>query len=103
MNESTKMDELKTQLEAELASWQTKIDEARVQLELGGKEAEDRIRPYVKKLENEMGEAKEKWAQLEEASEHSWEDIKSGLDLSLDAMKEAFSSAKKHFSSDKTS
>ncbi len=103
MNESTNLDKLKAQLDAELASWQTKIDEARVQLELGSKEAEDKIRPYIKQLENEMGEAKEKWVQLEEASEHSWEDIKSGLDLSMDAMKEAFSSAKKHFSSDKTS
>lgn len=103
MNESTNLDKLKAQLDAELASWQTKIDEARVQLELGSKEAEDKIRPYIKQLENEMGEAKEKWAQLEEASEHSWEEIKSGLDLSMDAMKEAFSSAKKHFSSDKTS
>ena len=50
-----------------------------------------------------MDEAKEKWAILEEASEHSWEDIKSGLDLSIDAMKEAFLSAKKHFSNDKVS
>lgn len=50
-----------------------------------------------------MDEAKEKWAKLEEASEHSWEDIKSGLDLSIDAMKEAFLSAKKHFSNDKVS
>ncbi|MDX2418490.1 MAG: hypothetical protein QNK19_13595 [Xanthomonadales bacterium] len=103
MKESTKIDELKAQLETELAGWQTKIDEARVQLDLGSKEAVDKLQPYIKQLENEMGEAKEKWAQLEEASEHSWEDIKSGLDLSIDAMKEAFSSAKKHFSNDKTS
>ena len=103
MIDSIKIDELKTQLKKELADWQTKIDEARVQLDLGSKEAVDRLQPYIKQLEDEMGEAKEKWAQLEEASEHSWEDIKSGLDLSIDAMKEAFSSAKKHFSSDKAS
>ena len=103
MNDSTKLDEVKSRLEAELASWQTRIDEARVQLELGSKDAEEKIRPYISQLENEMGQAKDKWAQLEEASEHSWEDIKSGLDLSMDAMKEAFSSAKKHFSGDKTS
>jgi len=103
MNESTKLDELKSKLDAELSSWQTKIDEARVQLELGSKDAEDKIRPYINKLENEMDQAKEKWAQLEEASEHSWAEIKSGLDVSMDAMKEAFSSAKKHFTGDKTS
>ena len=103
MNESTKLDEIKSRMEAELAKWQTRIDEARVQLELGSKDAEDKIRPYISQLENEMGQAKDKWAQLEDASEHSWEDIKSGLDLSMDTMKEAFSSAKKHFSDDKTS
>ena len=103
MNESTKLQELKAQLETELASWQTKIDEARVQLELGSKEAEDKLQPYIKQLEQGMSQAKEKWAQLEDASDHSWADIKSGLDLSIDAMKEAFSSAQKHFTNDKTS
>ena len=98
MNESSKMNSMKAEMEEELAKWQTKIDEARVQLNLGGKEAEDKLRPYIEKLENEMGEVKEKWGQLEDASESSWADIKQGLDSSVDAMKEAFSSAKKHFS-----
>lgn len=103
MNESSKMNEAKALLEQELAKWQTKIDEARVQLNLGGKEAEEKIQPYLNQLENEMLKAKDKWAELEDASEHSWADIKVGLDSSVDAMKEAFSNAKKHFSEDKTS
>lgn len=103
MNESTKMDTIKLQLEEELARWQTKIDEARVQLNLGSKDAEDKLRPYIRQLENEMSQAKEKWAQLEDASEHSWEDIKQGLDSSVDAMKDAFAQVKEHFSSDKAS
>lgn len=103
MNESSKMNEMKAQLEQELAKWQTKIDEARVQLNLGGKEAEEKIQPYLDQLDNEMFKAKEKWAELEDASENSWEDIKVGLDSSVDAMKDAFSNAKKHFSSDKAS
>ena len=103
MNESTRMNELKAQLETELASWQTKIGEARVQLDLGSKEAKDKLQPYIKQLESEMDQAKEKLAQLDDAAEHSWADIKSGLGLSIETMKEAFSSAQKHFSSDKTS
>lgn len=103
MNDSSKMNEMKAQLEKELDKWQTKIDEARVQLNLGGKEAEDKIQPYLDQLDNEMFKAKEKWAELEDASENSWEDIKVGLDSSVDSIKEAFSNAKKHFSSDKTS
>jgi len=97
MTEPTKTDDLKLQLEKELAKWQTKIDEARVQANLGSKEAEDKLRPHLEKLENELAEAKVKWAKLDEASENSWSDIKQGLDMSVEAMKEAFSSAKKHF------
>lgn len=103
MNETTKVNEVKAQLEQELAKWQTKIDEARVQLNLGGMEAEEKIQPYLDQLENEMLNAKGKWAELEEATENSWADIKVGLDSSVDAMKAAFSKAKKHFPDDKTS
>ena len=102
MNESTKLHDIKTQLETELANWQTKIDEARVQLDLGSKDVVDKLQPHIEQLENEMDEAKAKWSQLIDASDHSWADIKSGLDLSIDAMKEAFSSASKHFTNDKT-
>jgi predicted nucleic acid-binding Zn-ribbon protein len=97
MNESGKLSEMKAQLAQELAKWQEKIDEARVQLNLGGKEAEEKIQPYLEQLESEMHEAKKKWAELESATESSWADIKAGLDSSVEAMKEAFSNAKKHF------
>lgn len=97
MTEPTKTEELKVQLEKELAKWQTRIDEARVQANLGSKEAEDKLRPHLEKLENELADAKIKWAKLDEASENSWSDIKQGLDVSVDAMKEAFSKARKHF------
>ena len=103
MNESSKMNEMKAELEQELAKWQTKIDEARVQLKLGGMEAEQKIQPWLDQLENEMSKAKEKWAELEDASENSWEDIKVGLDSSVDSMKEAFANARKHFSGNKVS
>ena len=103
MTESTKIDDLKAQLEQEMAKWQTKIDEAKLQLQLGSMDAEDKIRPHVEQLEKEMDEAKVKWAQLEQASEHSWSDLKEGLDLSVEAMKDAFSKASKHFSDDKSS
>jgi len=101
MNTSAKFDEIKDKLEAELDDWQTKLDEARVQLKLGGMEAEDKLRPYIEQLEDEMDKAKGKWEELEQASENSWAEIKLGLDMSIDSMKEAFSNAKKHFTGDK--
>ena len=47
MTESTKIDELKAQLEQEMAKWQTKIEEAKLQLQLGSMDAEDKIRPHL--------------------------------------------------------
>ena len=64
-------------------------------------EAEDALRPHVDRLDDEMAQAREKFQQLAEASESSWDDIKAGLDLSLEAMSEAFASARKHFDDDK--
>ena len=101
MNKPTKFDEIRDKLEAELDDWQTRIDEARVQLKLGGMEAEEKLQPYIEQLEKELDEAKGKWAELEQASEKSWADIKLGLDISMDSMKEAFSNAKKHFTGNK--
>ena len=41
---------LKAELEEELAKWQTKYDEAKVQLHLGAKDAQDKLQPHVDKL-----------------------------------------------------
>lgn len=49
-----------------------------------------------------MAEADAKWQQLAKASESSWEDLKSGVDLSMEAMSEAFASVKQHFSEEKS-
>jgi predicted nucleic acid-binding Zn-ribbon protein len=99
MSESEKFDELREQLEAELHKWHTKIEEARVQMNLGTMEAADRLRPVIEELEKELAHAKEKWNELEVASGKSWVDIKEGLDVSVDAMKQAFGKAREHFKS----
>ena len=103
MSNSENMDKLKAQLEEEMAKWQTQIDEAKVQANLVGMEAAEKLRPHIESLEQEMYRAKNKLADFESASEKSWTDVKAGLDLSVEAMKEAFANAKKHFDSDKTS
>ena len=101
MTQEKDQDSTKVSLEEKIAEWDTKVDEAKVQLSLAGMEAEDALRPHVETLDNEMAEAKSKLHQLAEASESSWGDIKAGLDLSLEAMSEAFDSARKHFDDNK--
>ena len=88
---------LKEELEEELAKWQTKMDEAKVQLHLGAKDAHDKLQPHVDKLEQELEEAKQQWQQVEDASEKSLKDIEKGVRVSITAMKKSFENAKKHF------
>ena len=101
MTQEKDQDSGKDFFEETLADWDTKIDQARVQLSLASMEAEDALRPHVDRLDDEMAQAREKLLQLAEASESSWDDIKAGLDLSIEAMSEAFASARKHFADDK--
>lgn len=89
--------ELKIRLEEELATWQTRIDEARLQMHLGARDAGDEIQSHLEDLEREFQEAKVQWGQLESASESASNDISHGLKLSFDSMKNAFAKAKQHF------
>ena len=90
----------KEALAQQLAQWQTNIDEAKVQLNLAGKDAEDKLQPYIHELDNEMLQAEAKWKQLEKASESSLDDLKAGLDVSINAMSKAFANVKQHFGGD---
>ena len=89
--------ELEQELDKQLASWETRIDEARVQMHLGAKEVEEKIQPHVATLEEEFRQAKQQWGKLEDASEGAWDDIKSGFSLSMKSMEKAFEKAKEHF------
>ena len=100
MSNETEKQTMKEKLAAEMAEWQTKMDEAKVQLHLGAKDAEDKLQPHIDKLEQEMSEAKEKWEQLEDASEKSWESIEHGLKISFTAMNKSFEKVKEHFTTE---
>lgn len=85
------------QLRAELENMQSMVDEIKLQMHLGAKEAQDKIQPHLDELEKELRQTKEKWSQFESGSESAWEDIQAGLRLSLKSMQQAFEKAKKHF------
>lgn len=88
---------LKEQLKEEINKWQTKMDEAKLQLHLGGKEVKDKIDPFVKELEQKYAHAKKKLEEIDDASENAWDDIQQGFQSSFKAMSEAFNKAKQHF------
>lgn len=89
------------QLKKELAIWQTKMDEAKVQMHLGVKEVEDKIKPHVELFDQELNEAKNKLEELGKSSEGAWAEVQEGIESSLDVMKTAFERAQKHFTKDK--
>lgn len=93
MNEKT----MKEKLQAELENLESIVDEVKLQMHLGAKEAQDMMQPHLDRLEDELRQAKEKWDQLENSSESAWEDIQTGLSESLKSMQQAFEKAKKHF------
>ena len=85
------------QLRTEIELWQGKIDAAKLQVHLGTREARDRLRPHVERLEQEMARVDAAWEQLEESSEGAWKDKQDGLKISLLAIQRSFEKAKKYF------
>ena len=88
---------VKEQLQTELSNLESLVDEVKLQMHLGAKEAQDNIQPHLDELEVEVNEAKKKWQQFESSSESAWEDIQTGLRKSYKSMQQAFEKAKKHF------
>lgn len=91
----------KEQLKAELAKWQTKIDEAKLQMHLGAKDAQDKLGPQIEQLEKELAQAKKELGEFENKSGAALEDLKQGLKLSTKSMQKAFEKAQQHFVEDK--
>lgn len=91
---------VKEEIHGELESWQTKIDEAKVQMHLGANEVEQKLQPHVDELEQEFAKAKAEWDKFEDASDNAWEEIQSGVSKSIKSMQIAFEKAKQHFPDD---
>ncbi len=88
---------VKEQLQTELENLQSIVDEVKLQMHLGMKEAQEKIQPHLDELEQELNQTKEKLTQFESNSESAWEDIQAGLNKSKKSMQQAFEKAKKHF------
>ena len=95
--DEAKKNELKQKFEAEMAEWQTKIDEVKVQLSLGAMDAKDELNAQLRKLEAEVAQAKVDFDKFDKASTHAWNDFAEGLSKSFDTMKEAFTKAKENY------
>ena len=84
-------------IKSEIDQWQARIDAAKLQMHLGAKEARDKLRPHIERLEQDLGRVKASWAQLEESSENAWKDTQHGLRISLLALRRSYDKAKQQF------
>jgi hypothetical protein len=84
-------------LDAQITEWQNKLEEARVQANLAGREARDAIRANIETMERELARTRAEWKRLEDASEGAMGDIERGFNESVEAMRKAFASATQHF------
>ena len=72
-----------------------------MKVHLGTKDLQDELQPHVEKLEQEYEGLKQKWQELEDASEKSAKDVEKGFKVCVGAMQDTFDKVKKHFSDDK--
>ena len=100
MDQNEDKSTIKNQLQQEVAKWQTKIDEAKLQLNLAAMDAHDKLQPHVEQLDLELHQAQEKWQKFESASGSAWQDIQHGLKMSFKSMQQSFDKAQQHFKKD---
>lgn len=84
-------------LQSKLDEWSAQMDVLKAKAD--GVEAEARIE-YEKQIEDlkvRKAQASEKLAELKDASEDAWEDLKAGLDMAWDSLSDAFESAMSRF------
>ena len=97
MRDPSEKQQVISNLKPEIDQWQATIDATKLHMHLGAKEAREKLRPHVEKLEQDLGRVKSSWAQLEESSENAWKDTHHGLMISLLALRRSFDKAKQHF------
>ncbi|WP_045222685.1 hypothetical protein [Desulfonatronum thioautotrophicum] len=87
-------------LKAKIDEWNADIDKlsAKAKQVKAGKEVE--YREQIETLRAKRADLEKKMAELQEASESTWENLKSGVETSWEALKEGYSAAKARYERD---
>ena len=84
-------------MKSEMQNWHTKLDELKVQANLGKKELGDAVQPAIDNIELELDKLGKGMKQFHEASGDALQDIKAGTNTALEAIKKSFKEASSHF------
>jgi len=90
-------DEYVQKLHAKLDVWNAEIDKLKAKAEKAQAESRVEHQEQIKNLQQKLWEAEKKVAELRNAGEGAWEDLKAGVQLAWDSMEEAVKSARSKF------
>ncbi len=80
--------------QSEIDQWRARIEDLEVQLDLGSKEARDRLSPFVEQLRNTWLDAKRQADSATSAASDVADKLRSGLEQAMDEIRSAVTSAK---------
>ncbi|MFC3285976.1 coiled coil domain-containing protein [Litchfieldella rifensis] len=84
-------------LQAKLDEWQAEVDKLKARAQGAQADARIEYQEEIDRLESYRDEARQKLAELREASDDAWEDLKDGAERAWDSASEAFKSARSRF------
>jgi ribosome-associated translation inhibitor RaiA len=90
-------EELIQKFQHEIDILHTKLDELKVQAQLGQNELKQAINPEINKIESQISAAKKRFKQLTNVSDDALGDIKQGLTMALESIAESIKSAAGRF------
>ncbi len=84
-------------MKSEMQNWHSKLDELKVQANLGKTELRNAVQPAIDNIEIELGKLGKRMKEFQETSGDALEDIKTGVNTALDTIKKSFKEASAHF------
>jgi uncharacterized coiled-coil DUF342 family protein len=85
------------QLEAKLEEWQAEIDKLRAKAKGAAADSQVEYNQQIDALQSKQDEATQKLAELQEAGEGAWEQLKTGAEKAWNDLGEAVNAAKSKF------
>jgi predicted nucleic acid-binding Zn-ribbon protein len=83
--------------QAQLDEWKAEIDKLKAKASGADADAQQKLNKQIEALEGKIESGKTKLAEIEDASEDSWESIKDGVESAWDSITSAFSDAAAKF------
>jgi len=81
----------------EMQNWHSKLDDLKVQANLGKAELRDAVQPAIDNIEIELGKLGKRMKEFRDTSGDAFEDIKTGANTALEAIRKSFKEASSHF------